>query len=60
MANQLGMAEQNAIIALAGHGWSKRRIARKLRVHRETVARYIERSQGEPIPAHPPPEPHSK
>jgi len=48
MANQLGMAEQQAIIALAGHGWSKRRIARELGVHRETVDRYLRRNQGPP------------
>ena len=39
MANQLGMAERNAIIALAGHGWSKRRIGRELGIHRETGSR---------------------
>jgi len=48
MANQLGMAEQQSIITLAGHGWSKRRIARELGVHRETVDRYLRRNQGPP------------
>lgn len=40
MANQLRMAMVEAIIALLGRGWSYRRIARELGVHRETVARY--------------------
>jgi transposase len=40
MANQLKMALQQSIITLAGRGWSFRRIARELGVHRETVARY--------------------
>ncbi len=48
MANQLGMTEQQAIIALAGRGWSFRRIGRKLGVHRETVARYVNLARGEP------------
>ncbi len=48
MANQLGMTEQQAIIVLAGQGWSFRRIARKLGVHRETVARYVNLARGEP------------
>ena len=41
MANQLKMAQQQAVIALALRGWSYRRIARELGVHRETVARYV-------------------
>lgn len=40
MANQLKMAMIEAIIALLGRGWSYRRIARELGIHRETVARY--------------------
>ena len=56
MANQLKMADQQAIIALAGHGWSFRRIADELGVHRETVARYVRLSQEAPKPEVPPPE----
>ncbi|UCC31235.1 MAG: helix-turn-helix domain-containing protein [Phycisphaerales bacterium] len=41
MANQLGVAEQQAIITLVKHGWSRRRIARELGIHRETVSRYV-------------------
>jgi len=40
MANQLKMAMVQAIIGLLEQGWSYRRIARELGVHRETVARY--------------------
>ena len=40
MANQLKMAMVEAIIALLERGWSYRRIARELGIHRETVARY--------------------
>jgi transposase len=41
MANQLKMAEVQAILALARGGWSKRHIARQLGVHRETVGRHL-------------------
>ena len=37
MANQLKMAKINAILTLRERGWSCRRIARELGVHRETV-----------------------
>jgi transposase len=40
MANQLKMAEVQAILALVKRGWSFRRISRELGVHRETVSRY--------------------
>ncbi len=40
MANQLKMADRLAIQGLLARGWSYRRIARELGVHRETVARY--------------------
>ncbi|UCD51712.1 MAG: IS21 family transposase [Phycisphaerales bacterium] len=48
MANQLGMAEQQFIITLAKRGWSFRRIARELGIHRETASRYVRRSRGDP------------
>ena len=41
MANQLKMAEVQAILALARSGWSQRHIARQLGVHRETVGRHL-------------------
>jgi hypothetical protein len=40
MANQLKMALVQAILLLRKRGWSFRRIARELGVHRETVARH--------------------
>jgi Helix-turn-helix domain len=43
MANQLKMAEIQAITALLQQGWSQRRIARELGLDRETVARYAQR-----------------
>ena len=41
MANRLKMAKINAILTLHHQGWSNRRIAEQLGIHRETVARYI-------------------
>ncbi|HEY7820791.1 MAG TPA: IS21 family transposase [Vicinamibacteria bacterium] len=39
--NQLKVGNRQAIQALAARGWSFRRIARELGIHRETVARYV-------------------
>ena len=39
--NQLNVSLQHSITALAAQGWSGRRIARELRVNRETVGRYL-------------------
>jgi transposase len=41
MANQLKMAEVQAILALWAKGWSRRRIARELGMDRETVGRHL-------------------
>ena len=41
MANQLKMADIQALMALHGRGWSQRRIARELGIDRETVARHV-------------------
>jgi len=60
MANQLGMAERHSILVLARRGWSHRRIARELGIHRETVARYLGLTPAEPVRAHPPPEAPAK
>jgi len=38
--NQLEVNLQEAILALQTRGWSQRRIARELQIHRETVGRY--------------------
>jgi len=39
--NQLKMSLKQSIISLAAASWSQRRIARELRVHRETVGKYL-------------------
>ena len=41
MANYLRMAQVHAIQALRERGWSFRRIARELGIHRDTVGRYV-------------------
>ena len=41
MSNHLNMARSEQIRELAKRGWSHRRIARELGVHRETVSRHI-------------------
>lgn len=41
MANLLKMAIVQSILSLHAQGWSARRIAQALDVHRETVSRYI-------------------
>lgn len=46
MANQLKMADIQSILALSERGWSFRKIAEELGVHRETVARYVREAEG--------------
>ncbi|MBK6939000.1 MAG: helix-turn-helix domain-containing protein [Planctomycetes bacterium] len=41
MSNQLKMAQIHTIEQLLRHGWSHRRIARELDIHRDTVARVM-------------------
>src|SRR5580700_5483948 len=41
MANLLKMARIETIFSLHQRGWSQRRIARELGIHRETVARHL-------------------
>ena len=41
MANQLTMAKVHSILTLHQRGWSNRRIARALGIHRKTVGRYV-------------------
>ncbi len=41
MVNQLKMADTQTILALYSKGWSARRIARELKMDRQTVGRYI-------------------
>jgi transposase len=57
MANRLTMAKVHSILTLHQRGWSNRRIARALGVHRKTVGRYVrlfEREQGRAA-SNPPP-----
>lgn len=54
MANQLKMAEIHAILTLRTRGWSYRRIAREVGVHRETVARYVALARAPAKPANAP------
>ncbi len=46
--NELTVNLQHSILTLAAKGWSQRRIARELDVHRETVARYIRLEKAKP------------
>jgi transposase len=46
--NILKVSLQHSILTLAEHGWSRRRIARELGLHRETVGRYLRLAQSEP------------
>ena len=41
MANVLKVHEQNTIQQLAAQGWSRRHIARELKLDRKTVRRYL-------------------
>jgi transposase len=51
MANLLKMALVDSIVTLHSHGWSRRRIARELGIHRETVGRYVDLATNDPKPA---------
>ena len=52
--NQLNVSLQHSITTLAAKGWSARKIARELGVHRETVGRYLQSAAPESKPAIPP------
>jgi transposase len=49
MANQLKMAQIQAIQVLLDQNWSQRRIARELGIHRDTVARYVRLAREGPV-----------
>lgn len=46
--NQLNVSLQHSIVTLAAHGWSHRRIARELDIHRETAGRYLRLARSKP------------
>jgi transposase len=46
--NELNVNLQHSIIILAGNGWSHRRIARELDIHRETVGRHLRLAGSKP------------
>jgi transposase len=51
--NTLSVSLQHSIITLAASGWSQRRIARELGIHRETVGRHLRLEDSKPakVPA---------
>jgi IS30 family transposase len=62
MANQLKMATIDGIQTLHQRGWSNRRIARALGIHRDTVAHHLRRAKpaGAPTGSAPTPgDPHN-
>jgi len=60
MAHRLKMAKIHAIEALLRLGWSHRRIARELGVHRETVSRYDRLRGSKPAISTPGSDPHTE
>lgn len=51
MPNRLKMSKIQSVLALREKGWTYSRIARELGVHRETVARYVQRRENPSITA---------
>ena len=47
--NLLEVNHQQAILSLRARGWSQRRIARELGIHRETVGKYSRSAQVIPV-----------
>lgn len=45
---QLNVSLQHSIATLAANGWSARKIARELGIHRETVARFLPVADSKP------------
>ena len=46
--NELNVSLQHSILTLAAQGWSNRRIARELGIHRETVSRHLRMADSKP------------
>jgi transposase len=51
VSNRLKMAMIETIILLSARGWSSRRIAQELGIHRDTVARYLAEQRADAKPA---------
>jgi transposase len=51
MANRLKMAVSSSILTLHAQGWSQRRIASALGIHRDSVARYLHQAGHDSKPA---------
>ena len=51
MANQIKVAMVNSIHTLRQQGWSFRKIAQALGIHRDTVARHVRLAESSPKPA---------
>jgi IS30 family transposase len=51
--DELNVSLQHSILTLAANGWSQRRIARELAIHRETVGRHLRLAASKPakVPA---------
>jgi transposase len=56
MANHIKVATAQSILTLRQQGWSYRRIARTLGIHRETAARYVRLARAKPAKVSPGPE----
>jgi len=54
MANRVKVAIASSIIVLRQQGWSFRKIAQTLGIHRETVSRYVRLHEADSKPANPP------
>src|SRR5580692_4943842 len=46
--NELNVSLQHSILTLSAQGWSNRRIARELGLHRETVGRHLRLAASKP------------
>jgi DNA-directed RNA polymerase specialized sigma24 family protein len=46
--NELNVSLQHSILTLSAQGWSNRRIARELGLHRETVGRHLRLAVSKP------------
>ena len=50
MSNELKMDQKQSILALFSRGWSRRRISRELKIHLDTVRKYVSESESNSKP----------